>query len=262
MAKSIDLYLASRTTPLPKRYILRHYANRLGYDVIKSSGRLRFVRFAGRHIGVSPVADVKRFITNPNPLIIDVGANVGQTVFRYKDAYPDATIHSFEASPDTFRTLQGNVDGLENVYVWNCGLGANEGSMTFQENEDPAFSSFLSPGGDAIGRITKTTNVAVRTLDGFCKERDVKSIDLLKSDTQGFEHFVFQGAQQMLRTGVVKLILFEVIFAQLYQHVPAFTTVCEPLLAAGYELVTFYPMTMHGVKAGWTDALFVHKSFV
>jgi FkbM family methyltransferase len=260
MTRSIDLYLASRTTSLPKRYILRHYANRLGYDVIKTAGRLRFVRFAGNEVGVSPVADVKRYITKADPIIVDVGANVGQTVFRYMDAYPNATIHSFEASPSTFESLKKNTSGLENVLIWNCGLGSTEGAMTLNENENPAFSSFLNLGGDGVGRVARTTDVSVRTLDAYCREHQIASIDLLKSDTQGFEHQVFRGAKALLNAGAIKLVLFEVIFSQLYRHTPQFTQVFEPLLEAGYELVTFYPMTMLGKKAGWTDALFVHRS--
>jgi FkbM family methyltransferase len=174
MRKAVEMYLGSSLTAVPKHYVFRHAANRLGYDILKTSRfGLKLVPHGRGRLGVSQVADVKRFITNANPLIIDVGANVGQTVFRYKDAFPKCKIHSFEASPATFDTLRRNALHVSDVSVWNKGVGATSGVMSFQENEHDEFSSFLDLGDSAIGRIKRRTEVQMTTLDAFCAEQSI-----------------------------------------------------------------------------------------
>jgi hypothetical protein len=47
------------------------------------------------------------------------------------------------------------------------------------------------------------------TLDVFCEENSIGSIDILKIDTEGFDLIVLQGAERMLQNGRIKFIHVE-----------------------------------------------------
>ena len=50
-------------------------------------------------------------------------------------------------------------------------------------------------------------NIDVITFDYFCKKYKIKSVDLLKIDTEGYEYYILQGAIKNLKK--VKIILLE-----------------------------------------------------
>lgn len=50
----------------------------------------------------------------------------------------------------------------------------------------------------AANTAGKSTQVAVRTLDDFVREHNIKSINFMKIDVEGFESEVLRGNQQML----------------------------------------------------------------
>src|SRR4051794_8567664 len=115
---------------------IRSVAARLGYDVRNAAS-----------LGISPFADMRRFVpAGKDPLILDIGANVGQSVSRFRKSFPTAVIHSFEPGPETFQTLSQNIVADERAFAWNCAVGASPGRQTFQENTNPDMSSFLSLG--------------------------------------------------------------------------------------------------------------------
>ena len=45
--------------------------------------------------------------------VLDVGANVGQSAARFREAFPHAAIHSFEPARVTYESLVENVRGLD-----------------------------------------------------------------------------------------------------------------------------------------------------
>ena len=54
-------------------------------------------------VGQSALADMKRFVpADARPVILDVGANTGQSVKRYRKTFPSSVIHSFEPSQRIF----------------------------------------------------------------------------------------------------------------------------------------------------------------
>lgn len=217
-------------------------------------------------MGFDPFGDMRKFVFQENPLILDIGANVGQSVQLFHDYFPGCTTHSFEPSPTTFAELKQRAAGIANAQVWNCGVGSAPGKLTLLENEHSDMSSFLPPGDRGWGKITKETTVDVRTVDEFCQEQDIGRIDILKSDTQGFDLEVFKGAEEMIRANRIGLLYFEVTFFELYKNLPSFSELYDFLTNRGFLLVTFYrfhyrPKFKKSMVA-WTDVMFVHKSYL
>ena len=49
--------------------------------------------------------------------------------------------------------------------------------------------------------------------DNYCKNKNINFIDFLKIDTEGSEHFVLKGFNQMIDKGKIRLIQFEYGYA-------------------------------------------------
>ena len=234
---------------------LRRIAWRAGFDVVR-------LRRDNIEIGVDPLADMRRFLGDQKkPVILDVGANVGQSVERFSREVPGALIHSFEPSPTTYQKLLETCKGFPSVKTWNCGIGSEEATLAFQENKHPDMSSFLAPGAASWGEIVKTTEVRVTTLDAFSCEQGLDFIHILKSDTQGYDFEVFKGASRLMDENKIALIYFEFIFSDMYQNLPTFDEVFRYLTGKGFDLVTFYESHFQDEVVGWTDCLFINREF-
>lgn len=227
--------------------IIRKLAWKFGYDITQ----LR-----------DPLTDIKKFLHNDHPLIFDVGANVGQSIEKFRSEFPRSTIHSFEPSPTTFEKLKKHAIGFKDVHLWNCALGSSSGQMTFFENTCSDMSSFLPPDKYSWGTIKQETLVEVNTVDKFCQEMDIQRIDILKADTQGFELEVFKGAEHSIGTKKIGLIYFEFTFSGMYKNSPSFAEVYNFLESRDFLLVSFYKFHYQNEFVLWTDVLFVHKSYI
>lgn len=212
--------------------------------------------------GVDPLDDIGYFLKGiDGPVILDVGANIGQSAQRFKRRFPGSRIHCFEPDPRSYRRLQKRVGGTAGVSTWNCGVGSAAGRLPFNRNDVSAMSSFLKLSGTGWGRVSGVVDVDVVTLDGFCTDRDIGRIDLLKADTQGFNLEVFKGAERLMRENRISLIYFEVIFSDMYKDLPSYDTIFNFLLRRNFSLVTFYKPHFQENLLGWTDALFVSTEY-
>lgn len=208
--------------------------------------------------------DVKFFLQGqPRPMIFDVGANRGQSVDRFRAAFPEAVVHSFEPSPSTFSILEQHCRGKSGVHTWNYGVGSAPGTLPLLENTDPEMTSFLEPSEFAFekGHVKQTTNVEVVTLDSFAASHGIDFIHLLKVDTQGFEFEVFKGAERLMCENKIALLYFEFNFSDMYKGLPSFHTVYDFLLNHNFSLVTFYRLFYQKKLVSWTDLLFINRDF-
>lgn len=235
------------------RHIFQNVIRKFGYDIIP---------FNTNKMGENPLLDMKRFLHNDHPVIFDVGANVGQSIDRFRAQFPLSTIHSFEPSATTFETLFQKASKLRNVHLWNHALGSELGQKKFLENFNSDMSSFLPLSEFGWGRITKETLVEVKTIDQFCLDEHIEYIDILKSDTQGFDLEVFKGAEHTMLAQKIGLIYFEIIFSDMYKGLPPFSEIYEYLTNRGFLLVSFYEASYQKQLASWADILFVHKSYI
>ncbi|MGD9632745.1 MAG: FkbM family methyltransferase [Pirellulales bacterium] len=214
--------------------------------------------------GRDSLGDIQYFLEGEaRPTIFDVGANKGQSVDRFKAAFPASIIHSFEPSPSTYAILTKHCQGLADVQAWNYGVGSQPGTLPLLENTDGEMTSFLEPGEFALekGHVMQTTNVEVVTLDDFAAKHGIEFVHLLKVDTQGFEFEVFKGAQRLMRENKIALLYFEFNFTDMYKGQPALHTVFDFLSAHNFMLVTFYRQFYQKRLLSWTDLLFVNRDF-
>jgi FkbM family methyltransferase len=234
--------------------LVRKMIRSTGYDLVPykrtSRGKDRFL-------------DIQYFLNGRrDPLILDVGGNIGQSIIQFKARFPDATIHSFEPGGPAFAILQQNAAKMRwpNVYLHNLAMGAAPGTLTFEENEQSVLSSFLPP--DNLGRPTvRAYPVTVSTVDGFADARHISFVHVLKSDTQGFELEVFKGAQNLFAQDRVGLILCECIVSNQYRGLPRLDTLLGFLADRGFLIAGVYDIRYQRGRLGWFDLLAVNERF-
>ncbi|MEX2170563.1 MAG: FkbM family methyltransferase [Pirellulales bacterium] len=230
---------------------VRKFFHSLGYDISA---------YDRNSCGQNPFLDMGRFVADSQTAtIFDVGANAGHFLKNLRLHYPLANVHSFEPSPTTYRQLVETAARYPRTNTWECGMGSIRGPAKLLENAHSTMSSFLELGERGWGKVEKHTAVEIRTVDDLCDEQAISHIDILKTDTQGFDLEVLQGARRMLTGDRIRLIYSEVIFAELYKGIPPFDEFYRFLRECNFVLVGFYKMHFSQQVAGWADALFVNK---
>ena len=138
-------------------------------------------------------------------VIFDVGANIGEwskfIINEYKDI--NYKLYLFEPSLITFNKLKENIKLQENLTIFPIGFGDKAKTLKlFYDSEAQGSASILKKG-------KYFEDIQIETIDNFCKENNISTIDFLKMDVQGYEYNILIGAKQMLLENKIKLIQFE-----------------------------------------------------
>lgn len=153
--------------------------------------------------------------TKDNPIIIDIGANTGDSLMYFKYLYPQAKVFLFEPHPIAFSLLKENIkiNNFTRVKVFEEAVSARPGSFTLfsKENGDNRQSStdkrFLE---NAINNKKKFLSFKVKSVPISQKKEIMKlnRIDLLKIDAEGYESQIVSDlfAHKLLRK-IDKLII-------------------------------------------------------
>jgi FkbM family methyltransferase len=213
-----------------------------------------------RQYGTYPMADMQRLLhlagRTSEVVIFDIGANVGSTVRDFSKAFASPIIHAFEPSPGTFEFLKANTSDISRLTLNNSGIGSSNGRQVFHESQESTMSSFLKPDRDCWVKPSGDATVRVETIDCYCERNGIKKIDILKSDTQGYEMEVLRGAERMFKNGGIGLVYLEIIFSAMYEGLPGMDEIFRFLIKNGFHLVTFYRTETWDNRASWIDALF------
>ncbi|MBC7927997.1 MAG: FkbM family methyltransferase, partial [Bryobacteraceae bacterium] len=93
----------------------------------------------------------------------------------------------------------------------------------------------------------------------FCNTLAVEDISLLKTDTEGFDLDVLQGAESLLSAGRVFLVLVEVGFSDQDAGHTSFSAVRQ--LLEDFDVIGFYDQGSDANSSGLdrADVLFIHR---
>ncbi len=124
------------------------------------------------------------------PVIVDVGANVGFFSLYMFSQFPKARIYGFEPMPFNYRQLKEYEDTYSN-YQWknfNQGLAENDHGLTLYSSTIEGFSTMAGVFA-SDGRAEKI-EVDTCTLQQLMENESLDSIDLLKLDCEGSEYAI------------------------------------------------------------------------
>jgi FkbM family methyltransferase len=113
---------------------------------------------------------------------IDIGANYGLMTYNMSKYFDH--VSSFEIVPEVNECFKLNAKKfkLNNVSIYDCGLGNKEETVALNFDSNKTFSTHVDP--------TSHGNIKVKTLDSF----EFKNVDFIKIDVEGYETFIIQGA--------------------------------------------------------------------
>ncbi len=145
--------------------------------------------------------------------VFDVGANQGQFLNLACRCLAGRAfaIHSFEPARQTYEMLELNARGIENATLNRCGLGREPGELElFYDVAGSGMASLTRRSLDHVGiEMNLSEKVEIRTIDGYCSERAIGRIDLLKIDVEGHELDVLRGARRMFSESAIGMVTFE-----------------------------------------------------
>lgn len=145
-------------------------------------------------------------------LIVDVGANIGVTLWHSAvNSRQEAIFIAFEPTKQCLPVLS-MVSSKLNIkgHVLGYAIGDTDGIQTLHGIGNEAHSggaSFISHSG--LGGHSE--EVDVRRLDYVIADYfDGESVSLLKIDTEGYEGKVIGGANKLLKSGLIEMVILEV----------------------------------------------------
>ena len=124
-------------------------------------------------------------------VIFDVGANIGITTVILSQSVNKGSVYSFEPGENVFSLLQKNifVNKLGNVKAYKLAISNNDGQVGFIENSAYGY----------MGDSGESSLVSCRTIDSLTAELDLKKLDFIKIDIEGFEQQALQGAELTIK---------------------------------------------------------------
>ncbi len=211
-----------------------------------------------------PFYHFRNLLNNSQPLIFDVGAFVGDTCEQFKLSFPESYIHAFEPFEESFLLLKNRFQKKDKIIVNNKALSDRSLAKTkMYITQNKGSSSLLQPAKGANGYwegnpllTQKEIKVKTITIDSYCQQQNIESIDILKIDVQGNELKVLQGAKRMLKEKRVKLIFTEISIAPNYKGQSEIDQVIKFLRENKYKIFNFFKMKHNQGKLIECDVLF------
>ena len=155
--------------------------------------------------------------------IIDVGAHVGETISLFSKNFDIEQMICYEASRLNFDKLNKSKNFKNfNIVLNNIALGSKETELEFFQTSESSSSTFckIDQNSNYFKRkkkilkifnqkdyILKSELIKVTTLKNEFNKYNLRHVDILKIDTEGFEFDVMKGADESLKS--VNFILFE-----------------------------------------------------
>ena len=245
---------------------LKNILNKLGLEV-------RIKPKFGKVINFDDIYKIK--IQKANAIILDVGANRGQSIERFTKVINDPVIHAFEPNIEEYNYLIKKFKSNKNIYLNN--LGVSEKSEIIELNVT------VNSGNSSFYKINKNTEwIKIRskqfntnqdnfvkniqkadceTLDQYCSKNKIEEINLLKIDTQGYEDKVLSGASNLIKNKNIEFIELEIMLDDVYEKTMSFYEV-EKKLLNNYKLYGVDYQGFKNLSEGYMfalDVLYVRK---
>jgi FkbM family methyltransferase len=155
------------------------------------------------------IENIKKYINKNNPVIIEIGSNIGTTTALFLKNFPEAKIFCFEPDPSLVLKFKENIKN-KNVSLFEVAIGNTNGTTVFFR------SSGTNPLEDRTqsGSIKKPKNhllqhpdivfkekisVPVIRLDDWFKQQNINEVDFIWADIQGAEEDLILGATEVLK---------------------------------------------------------------
>jgi FkbM family methyltransferase len=244
--------------------LLKFLLNTLGYKFIK-------IDFYKNLVHLTQVSDLdfhyilKNIIGKDKKICcLDIGANIGQTSKKISNYFPNSTIYCFEPIKNTYQQLVENTNEYSNINANNFAIGADSEEVEIFHREHSEWNSLV----DDLNKTAKLAGatseiIKVNTIDNFVKENRLQKIDILKSDTEGFEIEVLEGAKNCLSQQLIDFLYIEVGFSKIDKQHTYWIDVIQTLENYGYSFSGLFEKCYGpNMRIHYANALFSSREIV
>lgn len=201
--------------------------------------------------------EIRKFIGNSQPTILEIGCNDGSHTLWLADMFPNSRIYCFEPDPRAIERFREKIGHHPRIELFEIAMSDRDGEIEFFQS-----AGFLAPAGqgelpdksqnwDLSGSIRRPKNhlnnfptisfneglrVRTTTLDKWCQCHGIGDIDFIWMDVQGAELDVFRGGKKTLSK--TRLIYTEYSDQELYEGQSNLVQLVKHLKR--FEIVTRY----------------------
>ena len=154
------------------------------------------------------------YILSEGDIAVDVGANgANWTYLLSKQVGKKGKIFAFEADPYYSRVTKETIKllRLNNVILFPYGLGSGSKTVNlkvFSENNTRFSGEGYITDENNVANSSMSVSIQIKGLDSLVKNHPlISSASFIKCDTEGYELFVFQGAESLLKTSRPIIVL-------------------------------------------------------
>jgi FkbM family methyltransferase len=198
---------------------------------------------------------------------MDIGSNIGYYSLMAARLNPRIIVYAFEPLPSAFLFLQKNIqlNRLDNIKPFRIALSDKTEKAEFFATKMPkalylkhhiSGTSNLARAKDSYAEKIK---VNTQTLDSFIQQHAIRSVDLLKLDTEGTENLILKGGRELI-ADQKPIIISEVLPGKIEKELDDFyrTNNYQYYAAKPDGLVAIDSLS--GYSNAKEDFFFVHKS--
>lgn len=180
-------------------------------------------------------------------VFLDVGANIGYYTILGKTYNPKLTCIAFEPANGPFYYLSKNIElnDFSDVTLEKLALSNKIGTLKFYEIKNKKYTYLEhnlagegSAGSMESNRSFQVIEVPTITLDQYLRNSKLKTIDLIKMDTEGTENLILENADYIL-SEFKPIIICETLYNQIEDKLN------DIMVKYNYE---FYNYTNGGLK--------------
>lgn len=173
-------------------------------------------------------------------LLLDIGANRGQTGLHYRDGGFRGRIVSVEPDSAAYARLAARAASDPLWSTVRAAVGAEPGWQTLNVSDESQFNSLLPLADVTLNNSTRaayvrTEEVPVRTIDEILRECGPCAGLVLKLDVQGYEREALRGASEAL--AAARLLDIELCPVELYAGQALMLELMHLVDEAGFRLV-------------------------
>ena len=140
--------------------------------------------------------------------ILDIGANIGYYTALFSQlAGVNGTVIAVEPDEESYKYLTKSVNSFNYKNVFSFRLAASDTKQKL-----PLYISKDNRGDNRLYSTNQKRNsiiVECLTVDELLKENDIKNLDLIKIDVQGYEPKVLKGMRNIVKSSKQLMILSE-----------------------------------------------------
>ena len=224
--------------------LLNYFLNKQNLEIVKNKRAKTIIfHFFGYQLRKKynqiKIDDILSKYLPQNPIIFDIGSNVGQSITRFSNIFENPKIHSFEPNPEAFKILKDKFSSKKNIFLNNVGVCENTSTQDFFISEKSGHSSRFEVDNRFFVNNTyyqkKKISADFVDLNSYCKGKKVELIDFIKIDTEGDVPSILRDFQY-IKKKKISFLEIELRLDSIYKNFNNFSEVENILDMKNYRL--------------------------